>query len=453
MNNERLLPQLNPEWPPQLNKYVKSQSPNISETFVGKVIRHIWGNTGTIILLLNHLDYEEKVLDTQKIFESRPNGRGLFLIIPTYAWNYISVDEVSRLGGQINKVNQELHADPILKKYVIEKKLINMERDYLSNDLLTNPRTPDLDTVRNVEIKLNDVEPFNAPSINKMNKIIEELKEFRIPEEEIVVNKNIAINNLITAREDEFNEGNKIIAWLKSDLIKNDEMYKTLKVDIKNGYLYIARKGIRTIDLIEKHRVPDIHRLDWQYNKPIDYQSLKQNLFINRTQLSIKDDKIIQNETEKILSQEYILCIQPQPKYQLWALKRLIMAWYGDVDLQNNIRMIKILINQFRVDKNQSYNHKNGILPSIMIYTRYGTKPARNVLTKINYYFSLYTNIGVSTPTYFMKVNNMLFYTNGSIDLKLYFRSMMTDYSYLSENHSFNDSFTSFKNAETLTKN
>jgi hypothetical protein len=58
--------------------------------------------------------------------------------------------------------------------------------------------------------------------------------------------------------------------------------------------------------------------------------------------------------------QEYLIALQPEPKYQIWVVKRLIMAWYADVDLQNNIRKIKILINQWRARSDQEFNKKNG---------------------------------------------------------------------------------------------
>jgi hypothetical protein len=444
--------ELNPEWPPQLGKYVISRSPNIKETFIGKVIKHIWNKTGTVIMLLNHLDYEERVLDSQKVIQGRPNGKGLFLLIPTYSWTYIDEEQVRLLGGKINLINEELHADPILKKFVDIPTNIDFEKDYLSNDLLTDPRKFDLDNIRTIEIELNDDEILEAPTTEKMKEMIDYLSEFTLPFENIVTNLNIAINNPITSRDDEFNEGNKIIDWFKKNMITKEPLFESLKVNIYNGYLYFGRKGIRTVDIIEPHRVLKLERLDWQYGKPIDYQTLKQHLFLNRIQLTLNDDVNIQKEAELIMSQEYLISLQPQPKYQLWMLIRILIAWFADVDLQNNIRMIKILINQFRVNPESEFNHKNGILPSIVIYPRYGVKPSRIVLSKINYYMSLYTNLGVlkGTPTYFIKINDILSYTNGSIDLKLYFREMMKDYSYLRGNHSFTDSFTTFKSAEKL---
>jgi hypothetical protein len=100
------------------------------------------------------------------------------------------------------------------------------------------------------------------------------------------------------------------------------------------------------------------------------------------------------------------------------------MCWYADEELQNNIRKIKVLINQWRAKNNKAYNQKNGTLPSIVVYPRYGKKSAKLVISKLSQYFLLYNSIGweCSKPIYFVKINNLMWYTNGSIDLKMYFK-------------------------------
>lgn len=449
--SKRISPTTNPLWPPQLDTFVMAQNPHIKETFIGKVIKKIWNDTAVILLLLNHQDYEERVLDTQDIVQGRPNGKGLFLLLPIHGWRIISKSQLPRLVGDIKQINEALHADPQVKRYIEEPLKKYDSTEFKSNDLLTNPRDLDLDDTRTLEIELNDNEVFNAPDSELMDLLKKKLEKFETPEIDVVVNKNIAINNLIEAREDEINEGNRIIKWVKDNLINKNNVsinpFKDLKIKIQNGYIYFARKGIRTTDIIEKHRIPNLKRLSWQYNKPIDYQSLKHSLFLNKKQLTIQDDREIQEEAKKILSQEYLIAIHPDPKYQVWMLKRILMAWFADVDLQNNIRMIKVLINQFRINPTKDYNIKNGILPSIVVYPRYGVKSSRIVLTKINYYYSLYTNHGIvdSTPTYFIKLNNLIYYTNGSLDLKLYFRKMMEDYNYLIDNNAFTKNFVAFE--------
>ena len=113
------------------------------------------------------------------------------------------------------------------------------------------------------------------------------------------------------------------------------------------------------------------------------------------------------------------------------------MLWYGDEKIEQNIRKIKILINQFRADPVQEYNKKNGILPQILIYPKYGVESARIVLSKIDYYFSLYVDEKISKssqlvwknskPSHFISKNNFIFYSNGSIDLKNYIKDSLNE--------------------------
>jgi hypothetical protein len=110
------------------------------------------------------------------------------------------------------------------------------------------------------------------------------------------------------------------------------------------------------------------------------------------------------------------------------------MIWYSDNELENLIRKIKILINHYRADPSHDFNVVNGILPMITIYPRYGVDNARILLSKLDYYFSLYVEdnedgkpiyITDATPTYFLKKNNLIYYSNGSIDLKAYIKESL----------------------------
>ena len=102
----------------------------------------------------------------------------------------------------------------------------------------------------------------------------------------------------------------------------------------------------------------------------------------------VQTEHEVLKEAEEILSQEYVIALQPAPDYQMWTLKRLIMILYGDTAFESRIRKIKILINQFRADPNQEYNKKNGILPQILIYPKYGSENSRVIISKLEYYFS-----------------------------------------------------------------
>ena len=262
----------------------------------------------------------------------------------------------------------------------------------------------------------------------------------------MIVNKNIALNNLIETPEDEINEGDKIQNWIEKILKKN--IFPDLQVKIHSGYVYITRKGAPVTDIITNTLVPSLNYFKWQENTPIDYHTLKYVIFQNSFQKNIESNIIQKREAEDILSQEYVIALQPSPYYVLWALKRLIMIWYGDTVFEKQIRKIKVLINQYRADPDQKYNNKHGILPQILIYPKYGANSARIVLSKIDYYFSLYIDENNdplykniqwknSHPTYFIKKNSFTYFSNGSIDLKNYVKE-----SFKSNDGFINDIFT-----------
>jgi hypothetical protein len=279
-----------------------------------------------------------------------------------------------------------------------------------------------------------------------------------IPKEEIklIVNKSVAINNLIESKEDETNEGMKIVNYLNKTIVNHKyngiNMFGDIKMAIFNGYVHLARKGIKVDDVINQNDLPNLKYFKWQYGIPIDYDTLKYLLFQNDFQKKIKRDIEEQKEAEKIFSQEYIIALQPEPQYQMWVIKRLIMMWYADDFLQTNIRKIKILINQWRGVSDQKFNKQYGVLPSIVIYPRYGKTSAKKVLKLITNYFILYQNIGwsYSQPSYFVKINDLIWYTNGSLDLKLYFRKTLSSYDGKIQNTSFDEYYSGFISADKI---
>jgi hypothetical protein len=250
----------------------------------------------------------------------------------------------------------------------------------------------------------------------------------------MVVNKSVAVNNLITDPNDEVNEGDKIIQWI-TDVLKQ-KVFTDLIMKIHQGYVYISRIGVNISDNITEKLIPKLNYFEWQMNKPIDYETLKYVIFQNSFQENIEINIDQKKEAENILSQEYVIALQPSDLYQIWTLKKLIMIWYGDSELEPHIRKIKVLINQYRADPNQDYNKKNGLLGSILIYPKYGSESAKILLSKLNYYFSLYIDENNnslyqdiqwknSNPTYFIKKNSLIYYTNGSLELKDYIRSSL----------------------------
>jgi len=229
-------------------------------------------------------------------------------------------------------------------------------------------------------------------------------------------------------------------------------MFSNLDAKVFNGYVHIIRKDTRVIDDITPELVPGLKHLAWQYSKSIDYDTLKFILFQNQYQHSLKKDKELQSEAEKVLSQEFLIAVQPLPKYQLWVLLRIILAWFSNEEVSKNLRKIKVLINQWRCKSDEPLNIRHGVLPSIVLYPKYGTTPARTISKEISDCLSLVPGFGwtLSTPTYFVKQNNLVWVTNGSMDLKLYFRNTMRDSNKSIHNKSLNDKFTWFNAANNF---
>lgn len=308
----------------------------------------------------------------------------------------------------------------------------------LYRPLLGKPKKDYFSDIK-LDIKISSQQDqFQSLDVSKVKLLNDKLNQFENIQNKdifIVVNKNIAINNLINDPNDEINEGGKIIKWINDVLQK--KVFSDLITHIHEGYVYITRKGVNVLDTITKDLV-NLKYFGWQEGKPINYHTLKYVIFQNEYQQNLGDNIEQKREAEDILSQEYVIALQPSPLYQLWTLKRLIMIWYSDPVIEKHIRKIKVLINQYRCDPSKDYNNKNGLLGSILIYPRYGVKSTKELISKIEYYFSLYidenTNprfqdiqwIG-SNPSYFIKKNSLMFYTNGSIELKNYIQDSISN--------------------------
>jgi|GEM_PF-5280192 len=261
----------------------------------------------------------------------------------------------------------------------------------------------------------------------------------RAKHEIIVNNLHVIQDDLITEPEYEIDEGAKILEWIETNLVfyggsKSNYFGRYLFPDLVSvqyrGHIFLARGGLKITDTVGKN----IHlkQLKDLYGKPIDREDLVDKLISTDAKWNLsnftlnpnknKDPKEeIKEDALKILSEEYFICLQPEPRYMLYALKRLIIAWYADTDLSSSISKIRLLINQYRARRDVPYQDSLlGTLPSILIYLRYGSTNANRALNKINYYFTNYVNIGWlgNDPDYFIKYNNLIYYSNGSPDVK-----------------------------------
>ena len=488
------------DWPPIVGTTINVKIPNDDKTFSGVVSENVWNDTASIIKLDNS-NYVEVSLKEDIKWN---NGIGYFLFLPDYFWSSSDKNILDITGDTANQkstnnddiitkstnnndiitkrtnndnniitkrlninTNRDNNTDLNVKEYNISKndstilstKLPNTipdNHETVTNNKIYKPLLPDSKknyfSDNKVDIIISNTKMnFTSLSNDKIELLSKKLKAFEnINDKDIklIVNRNIAINNLITDPSDEINEGDKLIKWINNVLKK--KVFTDLTIKLHEGYVYITREGIKVIDVITKDLVPELNHFDWQEGKPINYDTLKYVIFQNIFQKNIQDNISQKREAEDILSQEYIIALQPSPLYQLWTLKKLIMTWYGDPIVEPHIRKIKVLINQYRADPTQEYNKKNGILGSILVYPKYGVESSKIVLSKLDYYFSLYVDENTnpryqdiqwngSNPSYFIKKNSLIYYTNGSIDLKNYIKLSLQSNNILSNDILTND--------------
>ena len=421
------------KWPPNLNSSINIKYDSFN--FNGTVVEYIWNDTACIV----KLDTDTYTEPSLSSYTKYNNGKGYYLLLGDHFWKYNS-----KKKPDVPKTNLDL---PKKTDKEIQK---NLQKKEIKHSPLLSDKKNHYFSENKIDFILTDNDNvLTSLPKDKIELIRRKLISFeKIDEKNIktIVNKNIAVNNLIINNEDMINEGNKIICWI--DKVLKKEVFKDLITKIHDDYVYITRKGTKIKDVITKNLVPDLKYFDWQYNNPIDYDTLKYVIYQNTFQKKLEENILQKKEAEEILSQEFVIALQPAPDYQMWTLKRLIMILYGDTAFESRIRKIKVLINQFRADPNQEYNKKNGILPQILIYPNYGSENSRIVISKLEYYFSLYIDnifnskyLNIewidSNPTYFIKKNNLIYFSNGSIDLKKYIEDSIK-----SNNNIINDIFT-----------
>lgn len=271
---------------------------------------------------------------------------------------------------------------------------------------------------------------FNGNNINYKtplnNKLESELNKKLLPnilysalDTIVVTDSKKLYDELIYDKEYEISESSKIEIWIDKNITFYGDQYteyfnQYLFYDIvayrHNGYLHLVRAGLKDKIVSEINYDELIKRLEK------DFSNNSNNDKINKE----NNDKII-----KTFSQEYFICLQVKPEYLLKILLRLISIWYLNKDLIKCIRKIKILINTFRARNDVEENKIYGQIPVIMIYLHPGYYHAISALKTLNYYMTEYVDIYSmknSSPDYFIKYNDMIYYSNGNPELKRYLK-------------------------------
>lgn len=427
-------------WPPKLNTIVQIDCNN--QIYIGKVILIHDLTNGAIIKLINNKNYVDFTLKN----DYNITNKGLFLLTPSNKWVYYHND-TNKISNSEAK-NQVLESFAKFKGGNDENMPKSMTKSIYDDSILIksiNETESDLsvlfsdeDMICNTVTNCFDTTGYNIEKINN------ELKNDIINENDvgIATSKLLSYDNIINNKRDEIGEADKIISWLDTKL---SEYGIKLFMKAHNGYIHIMKESCeKKQDVITQELIPNLRFFEWQYNKPIDYGTLKNVLFRNNYQKKIKRDMEQLDEAKKILGIEYLIGFQPQPQYQLWCTLRLILCWVSNTLLSNNIKKIKLLINLYRARPNLEYNQEHGTLSSIIVYPRYGINSAKNVMKILGEYFFYSKRIAWknNSPTYFIKVDELIHYTNGINDLKLYFRNVLSESKDCMKNDVFDNNYT-----------
>lgn len=497
-------PKHNPIWPPAVNSFIITSDTN--DVYIGKVVYQMF-DTNTVLLHLaksffnnsstSNIHNIHNIHNIPKI----PKNKAL-VVSNTWGWRYTSIPQITKLleSDEIKRIpctelvyedirdgettignkyygSLSVNSNNNNKKLCLNK-IINIDDmdDFAFLSRLDETYVEGINYAESINDYDYDIESIIPDKVKEHRKNIIAMIENNIPdsdkdtEEELLISKErksntpqdilITDQSMITQYVDNKNtlklEADKLIRYFRESLrlegrnieINDEKLYETIRLVYYDNYIHIFREGIPVKEIIT-HKLlgdddnPKLTLLDDEYNKPIRYDILKHLLFQNKTQKSFGTDVKLKSEAEIILSQEYVIALTPEPRYQLWCVTRLIRLWYGDIDLQNNIRKIKFIINQYRCRSDQKFNIRNGIRFSIGIYPRYGKKSASIVLKKLMYYFS--TQIQAvgwkkNPPSYFKIVNDLLSYSNSNQILKMYYKKVARDYG--QQNEVFNKNFT-----------
>lgn len=415
-------------WPPEINTLIEVNCDD--RHFIGKVIYHIKDINAIIIKLNNNT----KFIDTKLIDLFDIKKQGLLLVKEDYDWDIYGEKKNIKQYSKFTRTIYDGYSDNVK----INDNLIINDDNSLFTDYTIRTKCEQCPTtvVANNEDILNYL---------KQKPIIINKKETGVP-----TSPKLIYEGLLSPH-DEIGEGKKLKEYIEKVL---NNYGITMDYDIKNGYLHIIKSGCCDIDVVTRELIPDLKFFDCMYDRPINYDLLKTSLFRNSYQKKIKKDMEILEEAKKILSLEYLIAIQPFIEYQCWCVIRLILCWMSDPMLFQNIRKIKVLINQYRCRPDIEYNKENGILPSIVIYPKYGYKSYGDVIEGLNCYSVFIKSLAWvgSIPTYFIKVDELMHYTNGINDLKLYFRNVIKASNNSFDNDVFDEKYTSLNSSVDLFK-
>jgi hypothetical protein len=208
-------------------------------------------------------------------------------------------------------------------------------------------------------------------------------------------------------------------------MIENINLFDFINFRIVGGNIeLINRFAPKDFRVVTPEVLPSLSFFSGMYGKPIDYGLLTTLIFQNKLPEDVEVNKDMLKEAVKIMSLEYLICFQPKVEFLLWTICRLVLCWYSDKYLYDNILKIKVLINLYRARGLKQVNKDIDVQPVIVIVPKYGKEIVTKVMSHLSFYFFPYKRLGweSSNPTYYNKIDDLIHYTNGSSEVKRYIK-------------------------------
>lgn len=474
----------------------------IDKKYLGKIIMILWNGNGYVVKLFSQDNYLDPILSQYKILDNGdikghmvvtrnniidiPNPENLLEIIkytldnqeiqglinlkvknnfnnfitnklktlfPTrleISQPIIPINPIKLSNYKIEDMNEDNYVEYIIKmlnQIFVENHTIIY---YEENTALFNLSSNSIDILS--EDNINEIiKPTIRIILEKYKQIDMELfYDFK---------NSLTYRHIILNQDDTINAGKQLIHQIKTNLFKAqseieikdgerliDELnlFDFIDFRIVNGFIEMVNKSLpEDFRIITEENCPGLDFFSGMYGKPIDYNILSLFVLKNKTPSDIEINQEEVTEAIKIMSIEYLICIQPKVEFLLWVINRLIFCWYADPILYENIYKVKVLINLYRARGIKEFNRDIDVQPVIIIVPKYGKEISRKVMSLLSFYFFPYKRLGLknSNPTYFNKLDDLMYYTNGSLDIKKYIKFILGK----SKNKIFNQDFTQVK--------
>ncbi len=458
----------------------------IDSRYLGRISIKLWNGNGFVVKLENDENYLDNMITQYNLLANKkPNGYMLVTpnnkieipnpdnLLEVIKGMILEPDYYSKINLKLNtnfnnfitnklktmfptKIEQPKQIMPInpakLRNYKIQdmnednyveyiKKMIESIFTSQSNVLYEEDNTA-LMNISSRSIDILSEENINEVIKPTLKKILE---EYRPMDMDLFYDykKSLSFRHIILNEDDTLSFGKQLIKQIRFDLLKAqsgieikdgerliDEinLFDFIKFRLVGNYLELTNRFVGDdFRVLDEQTIPGLKSFSNMYGKPIEYNMLSTIVLKNKTASDVQINQEMIKEAIDILSLEYLLCLQPKVEFLLWTINRLIFCWYSDPVLYENIFRVKILVNLYRARGIKEFNQDTDVQPLIIVIPKYGKERSTKVMSLLSYYFFPYKRFGwkESVPTYFNTLDDMMHYTNGSLELKRYIKFIL----------------------------